>query len=537
MKKLALGCSLIVGTAYFSTQLLSENKKGLVNYESNYQCAATDVLHPSSISEVQDIVKKARAQGRKVMTGSEKFASQLDAACADQDQVQITLKNLNKIVEIDKDKLTVTAEAGVRFNELNNALDKERLSINMVSELNVFTLGGMLGSGTHGTTIKNKSALIADYVTELKIVDGFGELRTLTGVDLDRARVNLGVLGVVVEMTIEVEPAFKIEAQQITVTDDSELEDKILSYPENNFSASVAWFPGLNKYTATLYNKVDYDTPGDAYNAQADAQAWKFWLYKNLNRLGHKSTITSCSTAYFRYRTRKASFFKSKETDKYLTDNVIGKSHEMQYFQCKKKDGEDVCAWDIFPIKLQEIGIAYEDTIDAIKDIRAILDEKRACFSLNGIYFRFSNASNSILSMNAGRKSTFFSIEYALNPSGKAPVNYDVFQEIEQLLLKKYNGRPHFGKNSIPVFLDVKEKFPRFNEFVAFKERLDPDNVFSNQFWERIVNDQLDEETQDAIFSDRCVDKDTCYCSEDRHCPSKKKCMPGRFFEDASICR
>ena len=57
----------------------------------------------------------------------------------------------------------------------------------------------MLGSGTHGSTIKNKSALLADYVTSMKIVDGNGELRVLEGEQLDKARVNLGVLGVVVE--------------------------------------------------------------------------------------------------------------------------------------------------------------------------------------------------------------------------------------------------------------------------------------------------------------------------------------------------
>ena len=52
--------------------------------------------------------------------------------------------------------MTVTAQAGLRFNELNTLLDKEQLAINMVTELTIFTLGGMLGSGTHGVTGKEK---------------------------------------------------------------------------------------------------------------------------------------------------------------------------------------------------------------------------------------------------------------------------------------------------------------------------------------------------------------------------------------------
>ncbi|MCW0469806.1 hypothetical protein OH492_14770 [Vibrio chagasii] len=33
----------------------------------------------------------------------------------------------------------------------------------------------MLGSGTHGSTLDRPSNMLADYVTQLKIVDGQGE--------------------------------------------------------------------------------------------------------------------------------------------------------------------------------------------------------------------------------------------------------------------------------------------------------------------------------------------------------------------------
>ena len=95
------------------------------------------MFHPSSIEEVQEIVLMAKEQNKKIMTGNEKFASQIDAACADKGSIQITLKNMTNIVEIDQDAMTVTAEAGIRFNKLNEALDKKRLAVNMVTELNL----------------------------------------------------------------------------------------------------------------------------------------------------------------------------------------------------------------------------------------------------------------------------------------------------------------------------------------------------------------------------------------------------------------
>ena len=54
------------------------------------------------------------------MTGNRKFASQIDAACAGDDQVQITLKNMNKIISFDANAKQVTVEAGMRFNDLND---------------------------------------------------------------------------------------------------------------------------------------------------------------------------------------------------------------------------------------------------------------------------------------------------------------------------------------------------------------------------------------------------------------------------------
>ena len=75
--------------------------------------------------------------------------------------------------------------------------------------------------------------------------------------------------------------------------------------------------------------------------------------------------------------TRKNSFFKSKSSGKYIKKEAVGKSHEVQYFQCKVKNGEDVCAWNVFKIKLQEIGIKYEDAPKVIADIRKVLKRRK----------------------------------------------------------------------------------------------------------------------------------------------------------------
>ena len=536
-KHLIWGIIAITSGVFASQSLLSESKKPLSNFQGSITCTSTTVFEPKSYQEAAEIVQEANLANRTVMVGAPRFASQLDAACADEDGVQVTLKHLNRMITVDTENKTATVQAGMRFAEFSEAISKFGLAVNMVTELNSFTIGGMLGSGTHGSTYQKKGAMISDYVTSMKIIDGQGEVRTLTGDLLDAARVNLGVLGIVVEVTIQLEDAFKVKAVQNAYASDKGLEDKILSYPRNNYSASVAWFPGIGKYTTTIYEEVPFTSEGNAYNSQAARSDTLFKSYSILTKLGQKSQHISCLAAEFRYQTRKAPFFA--EAGKVIKSGAVGYSHRMQYFGCdtRPKDGR-ACLWDNTPIKLEEIGIPMERLPEAIADIRRIVAKKKTCFNLNGIYFRFAKASASYLGMPAGRDTAFVSIEFVLNKKGTAaPINYDVLQEIEQMLLHRYEGRPHWGKNSIPVFLKAANKFPKWDNFLAAKKELDPNNTFSNKFWQRIISEKITSEMERQIYSEGCVDKDTCYCQKDLHCPNGKTCQSGLVYTEAKVCR
>ena len=81
MKTLCLA-ALMIGIYFAKTAVYSSQQLPLSNYEGNHTCESTEVYSPKSVEELQAIVKKARLENKKIMTGSEKFASQLDAACA-----------------------------------------------------------------------------------------------------------------------------------------------------------------------------------------------------------------------------------------------------------------------------------------------------------------------------------------------------------------------------------------------------------------------------------------------------------------------
>ncbi len=523
--------ALIFGGALKINSIEQENST-LKNYQGTYECYPDTIYSPSTVMEVQTVVQDALANNQTIMTGNRKFASQIDAACTDNGQIQITLENMNQLLLFNAAEKKVTVQAGMRFNDLNEFLRPQKLSVNMVTELSSFTVGGMLGSGTHGSTLQKPSNMLADYVTEMKIVDGLGEVRILSGEQLNAARVNLGVLGVVVEVTIQLEDAFKVKAEVKGYRDDSNLESVILDIARNNYSTNVAWFPGIGRYTTTTYNQVPLDTKGNAYNAQADVSDIQEYFFGLLFDALHETSSSGlqCLAAKVRYGARDTSYFRDLNTG-FIKYTPIGHSDQMQYFGCKEPDK---CVWDKLPIALQEVAIPVEELPNWISDVRQLLAKhEKTCFPLNGIYFRFGKASPSYLGMSAGRDTAYLGIEYTLRKAGEAvPKNYFVNLEIEQMSLRKYRARPHWGKNSVAIFEDMPSRYPKWDEFLAFKAEMDPYNVFTNTFWKRASGEVP---LSDYLTPD-CNSRGECYCQSDEHCAEGTSCQTGQYFEGANIC-
>ncbi|MBU2713270.1 D-arabinono-1,4-lactone oxidase [Zooshikella harenae] len=523
---------VIAISKYTNALKTNDEVEVLKNYQGTYVCRPDVIFDPTSIEEIQSIVRQAVQDNRKVMTGNRKFASQIDAACTKDGEIQITLKNMNKLLKFDAVKKTVTVQGGMRFNVLNEFLRSQSLAVNMVTELGTFTIGGMLGSGTHGSTLTKKSNMIADYVTELKIVDGLGDIRVLTGDALNAARVNLGVLGVVVEVTLQLEDAFKVAASVNGYKNDTGLEDRILKIARSNYSANIAWFPGIGRYTVTTYNPVPLSTPGNAYNAQADISDIEEYFFGLLFDALHEfpGSGLQCLAAKIRYSGRSKSYYRSVDTGK-VEKNPIGFSDRMQYFQCRDPNK---CVWDRLPIALQEVSIPIKQLPNWIADVRQIIaSHPRTCFPLNGIYFRFGKSSPSYLGMNAGRDSAYIGIEYTLRQKGsEVPKNYFVNLEIEQLSLRKYNARPHWGKNSVAIFENMPSRYPKWNDFLSYKQAFDPYDTFSNPFWERVSG----EDPLSNYLTPGCNVRGECYCQQDEHCQTDAHCANGRYFSEATIC-
>ena len=126
--------------------------------------------------------------------------------CPDgQDGLLISTNYLNHTLKIDIEAMTMTMESGVTLRQLINEAAKAGLALPYTPYWWGLTIGGLLSTGAHGSTLWSNGSAVHDYLLELRIVspgsaaDGYAKVRRLKDGDKDfnAAKVSLGVLGVI----------------------------------------------------------------------------------------------------------------------------------------------------------------------------------------------------------------------------------------------------------------------------------------------------------------------------------------------------
>jgi FAD/FMN-containing dehydrogenase len=62
------------------------------------------------------------------------------------------------------------------------------------------------------------------------------------------------------------------------------------------------------------------------------------------------------------------------------------------------------------------------------------------------------------------------------------------FDAMERIMLD-HGGRPHWGKLHSLGAAELADAYPRFGDFLALRDRLDPDRVFANNHLRRLLGD------------------------------------------------
>ncbi len=167
------------------------------------------IEHPGSIEELRTAIGRAAGAGAtaRVTASGHSFT---DIACTD--GMMIRMDRMNRVLDLDRDAGLAKVEGGIVIRDLSERLAAEGLALENLGDIDVQTVSGAISTATHGTGERFRN--ISSQVEAIELVTADGsvvECSRESDPELWRAaRVGLGSLGAIANLTFRVVPAFTI---------------------------------------------------------------------------------------------------------------------------------------------------------------------------------------------------------------------------------------------------------------------------------------------------------------------------------------
>jgi FAD-linked oxidoreductase len=420
------------------------------NWGGNQHSVAVEVLTPGTVDEVAALVKEASATGHKVkVVGS--GHSFTDIAVAD--DRRMLLHQLGELVAIDGELVTV--QAGMPLHRLNRLLAENGLAMPNLGDIDHQTVAGAIATGTHGSG--QSHATLASCVEAVTLVTGTGTLQRIDASSplFPAVRLGLGALGILVEVTLRCVPAFTLLADErpLSLTEVLACLDEEIA---GNDHLEFFWYPYTDRTQLKRNNKVPAsDRPLSAFRGWLDDELIANTLFQAVCRLGRAipAAVPAINAVSARALTARS------YTDR--SDRVLCSSRRVQFTEME------------YEIPRECLG----EVLSALPRIIAGLPFKVQF----PVEVRFTGPDDVWLSHGYGRDSAYIAVhQFSGTP-------YEPYFRAVEALCESLGGRPHWGKLHYRDAESLRRAYPKFDDFRAARDQLDPDRVFTNAYLDRVL--------------------------------------------------
>jgi FAD/FMN-containing dehydrogenase len=387
------------------------------NWAGTQECQPEAVVKAVSLEHVSEIVADATERGisvRAVGTGHS-FAPLVPT-----EGIVLDISAISGIVDIDQTAAQARIKAGTVISAIGEPLWDAGLSLKNQGAIDLQTIAGAVSTSTHGSGLQLTA--MSGAVVGAELITASGELERIGPDDprLPALRASMGMLGILVSVDLQLEPAFKLK-ESLTFQPFAEVLDRweqgnrthrhfsFVRGPMYDMSAVLPPVPDGQRdptlvriYDTVAPNVADDDTPAARVNRP------------------HRIYPDQYSTPW----------------------------EEVEYF------------------------VPYERAHDAFAATLPVMDRFPDEFPVEA---RTVARDESWLSPMYGRDSVAIGFCRTIGRD-----NLPFFHTIDRVL-SEFGARPHWGKQQ--YFLDsevLRERYPRWDDFNEVRRELDPRGTFLN---------------------------------------------------------
>jgi FAD-linked oxidoreductase len=426
------------------------------NWAGNQTCDPVEVASPRRPDEVSAAILRAQARGipAKAVGAGHSFT-----ALAATGGLQLGLDQLSGITHVDRELSRVRVLGGTPFHVLNPALHALGLALPNLGDIDRQSVAGAISTGTHGTGIRLQGIAAAVSGLTLALADG-SLLECSAEVEPDvfqAARVGLGALGVITEVELQCVPAFRLHAKEFSA-DLFEVLDRIEEDVDAHDHVDMHWFPLADRVLVKHNDRVGADHPG------TPLPRWRAALDDDL-----------LSNRLFELTNRGATRWPG----------VVPRLNGVSARLLGARDYTDD-SWRVFVAERKvrfresEYAVPRAAVADVVVAVRNWLEQHRAPLTFP-LEIRFVGADDIWLSTAYERENAYVAIHQYHRMD-----DHGAFAAFEAIVAE-HAGRPHWGKLHTLGADRLGELYPRFDDFLAVRDRLDPQRVFANAHLDHVL--------------------------------------------------
>jgi FAD-linked oxidoreductase len=419
------------------------------NWAGDQRCEPAVVERPAAVGEVVGAVERAVAAGRcvRVVGSGHSFTGAVLT-----DGALLSLDRMGALVDADRAAGLVRVEAGITLHALSQALAEHGLAMANLGDIDEQSIAGAISTATHGTgiTLRNLSA----QVRALRLVTAGGEVLELDGGDdLLAARVAIGALGIVTEVTLQTVPAFTLRGVDAPIAL-AEVLDGLDARVDGHRHFEFFVFPHADDALTRTNEVVDGPPrPRSKLRAYVDDVLLANHAFQLACVIGR--AFPHAIPSLNRLVTRLSG--TSTRVDR--SDRIFASPRNVRFTEMEYAMPRPVAA-------------------DAVRAIKATAERYAINFPIE---VRFVASDDALLSPAHERETAYVAVHAFKG------MEWEPYFRAVEAIADEHGGRPHWGKRHFQTAATLAPRYPGWERFAAVRQRLDPGGVFSNVYTDRVL--------------------------------------------------